>query len=237
MKHVNGLTWVLLAAIILLSLVQSQEILRLNAHSLQVVKASFDLAEGISYPVNQSFSIDDPTLNCHLRWFELVLKYRQQSVNPDDSIFGEVISCSLLQMRMLRKVFPTNLDIANLASQIYPEETYPIYWMIEITDPAISYKSKPLVEKILILNSKEGVAWRYLGIIYLKEMNIPAAIDAYTNSCLNGDPGYHGCNSAGKLLEQTGRYQEAIYYYRLSLWPRSREAAEKLVEELSLQSP
>jgi len=227
MKHVKHVAWVLLAAILLLSLVQGQEFLRLNVQSLQVVKASFS-PEVESNSVIQISSMHDPTLNCHLRWFELVLKYRQQPVNPDDPIFGEVISCSPLQMRMLRKMFPSSLTLAQIASSAYPGDPYPLYWIIEITDPGISVQSKPLIEKILSIDPTEGVAWRYLGIIYLKEGNIPAAIDAHINCCLNGDPGVNGCYNAGRLLEEQGNYNEALYYYRLSRWPTSQQVADRL---------
>lgn len=232
MKHVKHVAWMLLAFILLLSFIQGQEILRLNAHSLQVVKASFDPAGAVN-PVNQSCSMNDPTLNCRLRWFELVLKYRQQPLDPYDPIFGEVISCSSLQMRILRKMFPSSLTLAQIASSTYPEDPYPLYWIIEITDPGISAHSKPLIEKILSIDPSEGVAWRYLGIIYLIEGNIPAAIDAHINSCLNGDPGVNGCITAGALFEQIGENDKALYYYRLSRWIKSQEAADKLEASLN----
>jgi tetratricopeptide (TPR) repeat protein len=232
MKHLKHVTWVLLAAILLLSLVQGQEILRLNVHSLQVVKASFDPAE-ISNPVTRSISISDPTLNCHLRWFELLLKYRQQPVDSDDPIFGEVISCSSLIMRMLRKMYPMNLELAKLSALTYPDQTFPLYWIFDITNSPINPNSRDLIEKIIELNPKEGLAWRYLGLIYLQEGNISEAISAHINSCLNGDPGFHGCHGAGSLLEQEGEYDQAIYFYRLSRWQVSQQKADDLEKRIT----
>ena len=232
MKHVKHIAWFFLAFVILLSIIQVQETLRLNTYSLKVVKVFFYPVDA-SKPVNQYASIYDPTLNCHLSWYKLIVKYRQPPLSPIDPIFEEVISCSLLHLRMIRKMFPFNLDLANLASQIYPEQTYPIHWVIEITDPLINIKSRPLVEKILTLNQKDGLAWRYLGVIYLKEGNIPSAIDAFINSCLNGDPGVNGCVNAGYLFEQQGEYEKAIYYYRLSRWYKSQEAADLLEAKLN----
>lgn len=233
MKHINHIAWVLLASVILLSLFRGQGFLSLNYFSLQVVKASFSHAVDKSNSVTQVSSMDDPRLNCHLRWFELLLKYRQQPVDPDDPIFGEVISCSSVHMRMLRRLYPAELALANLATQLYPDETAPLYWLVEATDPTISNESKPVIQKILTMTPNDGLAWRYLGIILIREGDIQGAIDAHINSCYNGDPGSNGCYNAGRLLEQEGRYEEAISFYRLSIHDFIRANADRLEDLLA----
>lgn len=147
------------------------------------------------------------------------------------------MACSELYVHMLSKLYPENLELANLAVRANPNEVTPYYWVIYAKDPSLREIPKVAVQKILSINSKEGLAWRYLGLIYLKEGNILAAIDAHINSCNNGDPGVNGCVNAGRLLEQEGKFEEAIYYYRKSLWQPSQDAADRLEAELSTQNP
>jgi tetratricopeptide (TPR) repeat protein len=220
--------------LILLSFLITQfsgyEFFELNQSAITISKK---LLVGGSFDDKNIFSVSQKTLlKCHYSWLKLVDSYLGQDIRLDDPVFEEVISCSPLFMHMLKEMIPANLQLASLANQIHPDNTFTIHWIIEIIDPGISIQSKPLIEKILSIDPKDGVAWRYLGIIYLKEGNIPLAIDAHINCCLNGDPGVNGCFNAGRLLEEQGDYDEALYYYRLSRWIKSQEAADKLEASL-----
>jgi tetratricopeptide (TPR) repeat protein len=77
----------------------------------------------------------------------------------------------------------------------------------------------------------DGVRWRELGDL-LVDNDPQAAIDAYLQSCYNGDPNSHGCYRAGRTAEQIGELETAIRYYRLSKWSRAQEQADALEAQL-----
>jgi tetratricopeptide (TPR) repeat protein len=233
MEKLKIIPWIIII-ILLITQVPGYEFFELNQYSITVAKNIMR----IDFPVSQIISrtIQNPTLGCHATWLE----YRQLNlVENDPSLvsISPLMSCSNLHLRMLSRLYPDNLELADLAIQLYPDEVTPYYWLINATDPSLRDIPKNAVQKILSINPKDGLAWRYQGLIYLKEGNIPAAIDAHINCCNNGDPGSNGCFRAGGLLEREGRFVEAIYYYRLSKFPPSQEAAHRLEAELSSQNP
>jgi hypothetical protein len=62
----------------------------------------------------------------------------------------------------------------------------------------------------------------------LVETRPEEALEAYVQSCLNGDPGANGCLRAGALAEQQGDIDAAIGYYRLSKYQESLDRAAAL---------
>ncbi len=144
---------------------------------------------------------------------------------------------SPIYVHMLSILYPDNLVMANYAINLYPEDVYTYYWLINASDPTLQNIPEDAVQKILSINPNDGLAWRYMGLILTREGDITSAIDAYINSCYNGDPGSNGCLNAGRLLEQEGHYEEAIYYYRLSRHDFIRANADRLEAELSSQNP
>ncbi len=175
-------------------------------------------------------------LVCRESWLYFIRADHDIRVNNSRWI-KSLMTCSELYVSMLSKLYPENLELANLAVWEYPNEVTPYYWVINATDPSLREIPKGPVEKILSINPKEGLAWRYMGLIYLKEGNIPAAIDAHIQSCYNGDPGSNGCYNAGRLYEQIGDYQNAIKYYSFSKNEGYRANADHLEAELSSQNP
>ena len=137
-------------------------------------------------------------------------------------------------MRMLLRLYSENQELASMAVLRYPEDTASLYWLIWATDPAISNnESKPIIQKILSMTPNDGLAWRYLGIILIREGDIQGAIDAHINCCNNGDPGSNGCYNAGRLYEQIGDYENAIKYYSFSKNEGYRANADRLEELLA----
>lgn len=176
-------------------------------------------------------AVDNDALACHQEWLQFVRQ--PAALPPDVEQASRLIACSSTSMRMLWSIYPSEPALANLAVQLYPGQAAPLYWLISVTDPQITDQSKPLIEEILRINPRDGLAWRYLGIILIQEDDIQGAIEAHIHSCYNGDPGSNGCYNAGRLLEQEGRYEEALYYYRLSRWPVSQQAADDLEARLN----
>ena len=83
-------------------------------------------------------------------------------------------------------------------------------------------------------NPYDGVRWRELGDI-LRNTDPKAAIEAYLQSCYNGDPGFNGCYWAGRTSEDIEDIQSAITYYRFSAWDVAQKRADEL--EARLTSP
>lgn len=187
----------------------------------------------INVSTDDNFQFNDPDLSCHIKWLQISTIKENNEFQERYIEINELLDCSYLHMRMIRNKFPDNQGLAGQAAFLYPNDTAPLYWLIEASDPEITEKSKNIVQRILNINPKDGLAWRYLGIIYIKQGDIPGAIDAHINSCFNGDPGVNGCYNAGRLLEQEGKFEEALYYYRLSSWSVSKENANRLEAELS----
>jgi len=77
----------------------------------------------------------------------------------------------------------------------------------------------------------DGVRWYELGDL-LSKTDPQAAIEAYLQSCYNGDPGNHGCYGAGLVAEEQGDIQSAIRYYRMSRWEGALQRAGRLEQTL-----
>jgi tetratricopeptide (TPR) repeat protein len=77
----------------------------------------------------------------------------------------------------------------------------------------------------------DGVRWYELGDL-LKGADPQAALEAYHQSCYNGDPGHHGCYPAGLIAEEFGDIQLALHYYRLSKWDEALKKVDQLEDSL-----
>lgn len=88
--------------------------------------------------------------------------------------------------------------------------------------------------ELLLLRPHDGVYWRELGDL-LREHDPNAAIEAYLQSCRNGDPGSNGCYRAGLTAESQGDYENAIQYYRYSKWEGALKRAVELEAQLETQ--
>jgi len=227
--------WIFLIVFLPIAFHGVGENIGLNHYAIQTSKnvlcnsSRINSKKEIYFPEN----IDSVRVN----WLNIILLKNSSQEHEFDRKVEKIITHSPLYMRMLRILYPTDQILAQLAVDAYPMETIPLYWLSECMGVKTTPEKKPIFEKILAINPKDGVAWRYLGIIFIAEKNIPAAIDAHIKSCNNGDPGVNGCYNAGRLFEQEGQFEEAIYYYRLSRWKPSQEAANRLEAELSSQNP
>ena len=133
-----------------------------------------------------------------------------------------MLSCSIINARMLNTFFPKDISLAQKTVELYPEQITALYWLFESLKEEDIYNRQKVLEKIVNIKPNEGYAWRWLGTIYENQGLMDLAINAYIQTCENGDFGSHGCYGAGCLLEQQGKYLEAIDYYELSKWEPSR---------------
>lgn len=228
----KNLVWIVLIFIILLTQNSVVGYFQLNQNAVNFTKVSFG-DKNKNQLGNTYLNVKVPLLECHFHWIELSLNSGPQSYSSNNQIGENMVRCSKVFMRMVRFRYPLERNLAELAVQMYPDDTFPLYWLAESMGKKTTPEKKPIFERILAINPKDGVAWRYMGIIYVTEKNIPAAIQAHINSCMYGDPGSNGCFNAGVLFEQIGDYENALYYYRLSRWIKSQEAADMLEAKLS----
>jgi tetratricopeptide (TPR) repeat protein len=171
--------------------------------------------------------------DCRLKWLEITKSEERFQVNNQPIEIEKLLSCGQIYLHLLNSKFPKNKGLALKAVEMLPAQTLPYYWLANSSNSLFSEETKPIFEKILEINPKDGLAWRYLGIVLLQEGDIPLAIQANINCCKYGDPGSNGCWNAGRLYEQEGQYDQAIYYYRLSKWQPSQEAAVRLESQLA----
>ena len=228
--------WIALIVLILLTQSATFAYFKLNNEAINISKLSYGASMN-THPKIIFESVNKNSLNCHFQWLGLSLYSESQSFTPNNLIVENLIKCSIVNMQMIRIRYPTEQNFAEMAVHTYPGESFPLYWLSDCIGKGFTSEKKPILERILRINPKDGVAWRILGLIYIEEKNIPEAIQAHINSCNNGDPGSNGCYHAGRLLEQEGKYKEASYFYRLSRWKPSQDAADRLEAELLLKNP
>jgi putative inorganic carbon (HCO3(-)) transporter len=172
--------------------------------------------------------------NCRAHWLRgLVAQARGQKAKQD-SAWTDLIRCSPRFMRLLQIVAPNNQRLAELAVRAQPESAEAFFWLAKICTKDAPDKAIMLYREGLRLNPHDGLNWRWLGDL-LARQDPQAAIEAYLQSCYNGDPGANGCWLAGRTAEQLGDTAAAIQYYRMSRWSGAHERAEKLEREMGLR--
>ena len=172
-------------------------------------------------------------LTCHMKWLSFNPVINKTSLDKKDKLVNELLECSLLHVNFLRFNFPSDMELAQKALLIYPEAPGIIFWLadgIEKDDPELA---ENLYRIIVDSNPSDSVSWHRLANLVARKGNIDEAIIYNINSCLNNDIGSNGCSGAARLLEQQGRYEEAIYYYRRSRHDFIRANADRLEELLA----
>lgn len=191
---------------------------------------------GEKSPDNQSiFELknNNTNLSCHLVWLTFDPIINKTPFDKNDKVVDELLECSLQHVYFIRIFAPTDMELAQKAAVIYPEDPGILFWLadgIEKDDPD---QAEQLFTRIVALQPYNGRAWHRLGKLVEQRGLITDAISYYHNSCVNNDPGNHGCLNTARLLEQEGRYEEAIYYYRLSRLESIRANADRLEEMLA----
>ena len=232
MMKLKNISWLLLLILLPIAIINLKEIASLNIFSIQKSKSVL-VGNQVSHSIQVDKQIKSNINLFHRKWLNQISNNYGSANGTQPNQLEELINYSPLYMHMIKNIFPTSRAFAELAITSYPDDTIPLYWLIDSMVDKTTVDKKRIYEKILSLNPKDGVAWRHLGLIYIAEKNIPAAIDAHIKSCYNGDPGSNGCYNAGRLLEQEGRYEEAISFYRLSRHDFIRANADRLEEFLA----
>jgi tetratricopeptide (TPR) repeat protein len=183
--------------------------------------------------------INSSQKDCRSFW---LLGLASQTLNQQakrDQSWEASLYCSPEYVPLLSLIAPQHRDWAQTSVDTYPQVAASWFWLAyTYLDPSDPGFSRPWIEqdlaqiipyykKALNLTPYNGKAWRELGDL-LSKIDPIAAIEAYLNSCYNGDPGSNGCYRAGTTAEKLGDYQNAIVYYRMSRWSGAHEKADQL---------
>lgn len=204
----------------------------LNKIALRTSKNLFSKESQIVQTIPDQKNLSN-NLTCHLKWLSFDPVINKTTFDKNDQVTNEFLNCSLLHVYFIRFFAPTDMELAQKASVIYPEDPGILFWLadgIEKDDPD---QAEQLFRKIVALVPSDGKAWHRLARLVAAKGFIDEAIGYNIKSCYNNDPGSNGCYGAGRLLEQQGRYEEAIYYYRLSRHDFIRANADRLEELLA----
>lgn len=168
--------------------------------------------------------------NCRARWFEGLVYHAAGDAAGRSRAWDGLLDCSDRYTAYMASLAPGDVDLARRAIAAQPQSAAGYFWLapaVAAGDPeaAIGYYHRGLE-----IAPHDGRHWLALADL-LAQRDEAAALDAYLQACLNGDPGANGCLRAGSLAEARGDLTAAVEYYRLSNW----EGALARARELELQ--
>ncbi len=188
-------------------------------------------------------SDEDMWHSCHVLWLRLRVEYALGEDNV--GLSPKVLACGPFYVPLLRSVIPKDERLATTALELQPDDAESWFWLAEIKagfvngmPSAVNDANRDaitfLFRKGLSLNPRDGLRWRELGDV-LRAHDPEAAIEAYQNSCYNGDPGSNGCYRAGVTAEQLGEWERAASYFRRSRHAEIRQRADELEKRMRLR--
>ena len=148
-------------------------------------------------------------------------------------IWEQALGCSPGNLFLLAIVLPLDIDMARLATQLYPDSSQAWFWLGEAIAPTDYLGSRQAYLHVIALRPHHGLAWCRLGRNYESDGGLEIATQAWLNCCYHGDPGSNGCYGAGRMMEQLGNLPKAIEYYHLSRWDGAQKRADELEDQLS----
>jgi tetratricopeptide (TPR) repeat protein len=214
----------LLGLILLLSASRIWTALQLNIVAIQTIQTGRAASDTLPLSYGPDFAG-----GCRVHWL-LAMSIPASQVDELWSAQKAAIECDPNNILFLHTLYPENGSLAQAAVAIQPEFPEGWFWLAELT-PDFD-EQLALYAHGLELGPTDGLRWREYGDL-LAPGDPQAAMQAYLQSCLNGDPGFNGCWRAGKQAENLGEIELAIEHYRLSGWAVARQRAA----ELQLQLP
>jgi len=224
--------WLFLLITVLITSIPGYEYFLLNRFSLDAVENVFAFSDE-SNPFVKNSDSSNKNLDCHFKWLSFDPIINKTPFEKNDQVIDELLNCSLLHVYFIRIFTPTDMELAQKASLIYPEDPGIIFWLADGIEKDNPDQAELLFRRIVELVPSDGKAWHRLARLVAANGFIDEAIGYNIKSCYNNDPGSNGCYGAGRLLEQQGRFEEAIYYYRLSRHDFIRANADRLEEFLA----
>jgi len=183
-------------------------------------------------PVPDSSQFSELAKDCRANW---LLGYfeneRSQMVTLNQS-WRRAIACDSKYMAWIYRLNQDHLDLAQQVNRAYPQSSVGWFWLAALAMPQEPAQAITYYRKGLEYAPQAGEQWLALGILLRQAQDYSAAMEAFYQACIHGDPGYNGCLYAGNMAELLGDDQAAIRYYRRSLWMQARARADALEQKL-----
>lgn len=165
---------------------------------------------------------------CAAIWMGALQAGAQGRLAERDQSYQQAVTCDPQYVVFIYFMHPDDLSLAQMALANQPGSALSWFWAGDL----LPEKKIEYYRQGLAIDPHDGRRWIVLGDL-LYEGDPQAAIQAYLQGCLNGDPGFNGCLRAGSVAEQLGLYADALYYYRLSSYSNARQRADELESKLT----
>jgi tetratricopeptide (TPR) repeat protein len=158
-------------------------------------------------------------------------------ISPHDGLGWRMLSDTLAKLEPVKALsLYEEFGLHDIGSHDALNQDEALFLFGRILSKEAPERAVALYQQGLTLNPYDGVRWRELGDL-LRDTDSEAAKEAYYQSCRYGDPGSHGCLEAGRIAEEQGNLEEAIRFYKLSLWQPVLDRANMLEKQLETQQP
>lgn len=164
--------------------------------------------------------------DCDLLWHQGLLYHWRGEGDKRTAAWDGALRCTGRFTDMMRLTAPDDARLAQRAIELRPNDAAGYFWLASLSADAPT-DAIALYRQGLEREPSRGEVWQALGDLLVAD-DPDGALEAYLQSCLNGDPGANGCLRAGAVAEQQGKIEDAIRYYRLSKYSESQQRAAEL---------
>jgi tetratricopeptide (TPR) repeat protein len=211
-------------------ILQTIEAVNNNRLSLLMLKGTFQKPTllAIAYSGYQIQSRSD----CQAYWMSGKAADLLGKEDEKQTAWIKYLECSATSISILRSTLPMDVVFINKAMLLYPDNMDTLYWFAGYAEKNNPVEAIRSYNRIVQINSSQALAWCRLGNLYEREQSLNLSLNAYIQCCINNDPGYNGCEGAGRVMEKLGNPLKAIQYYRLSRWQGVLDRADELEKQL-----
>jgi len=230
-KILKNFHWIItIITVLMLMISPIIPFLKLNKNSINIIKDITSLKKQKHYP---SLTFENDEFECHYKWLDTIHDYQTYGLGYSLFNMKEMINCSFLHVKMIRKIAPERIDLAEKAAETYPNKRDALFWFAERLAIKDIFQAEPFVIEILNSWPEDWEAWRLLAIKFEKQGLLEDAIVSNIKSCEYSPYNKVGCYYAGILLEKQFRFDEAIFYYRIATNRAAIDRANILEAQLS----
>lgn len=169
---------------------------------------------------------------CRAGWYQGLTYQMAGDPGKRAAAWGALLACSSDYTAYMSVLAAGDVELARLAITSQPEDAAGYFWLAQLMAQESPADAVTLYKRGLRLEPRNGRQWVALAGL-LRPVDEAAAIEAYLQACLHGDPGANGCLNAGALEQSRGNTQLAIEYYRLSQYAEARARADELEQQLN----
>lgn len=171
--------------------------------------------------------IGEKTGTCHIFWYLGFIMNSLEKIQERDSLWGKAVVCDPDLVYYLHNQYSDDLELAVFIHRVQPAAAESWFWLGDLTPKnRLDYYMHGLT-----LDPTDGRRWHELGVMFARQGDFNTALQAFLQSCYNGDPGHNGCWRAGGTAEQLGDIESAIKYYKLSRWGTALDRANELEDQ------